>query len=131
MIVKCDYCGKDARLVYGTTIYPNRFDLHSLGFWQCKPCNAYVGCHTNTDKPLGRLANEELREWKIMAHAAFDPLWKGDTRRMTRHKAYGILSGLLELPRDKTHIGMFDVDMCKKVVQVMLQYNQKGGNDEL
>ena len=31
---------------------------------------AYVGVHKGTDKPLGRLANAELRYWKKRAHAA-------------------------------------------------------------
>jgi hypothetical protein len=35
-----------------------------------------VGCHKGTTKPLGRLADAELREWKKRAHAAFDPVWQ-------------------------------------------------------
>lgn len=44
-MVKCDYCGNDAMLVSGRAIYPHRPDLFRLNFWQCAPCDAYVGCH--------------------------------------------------------------------------------------
>lgn len=69
-MVACDYCGDAAKLVTGKAIYPHRPDLFRLHFWQCEPCGAYVGCHKkeggNGDgtKPLGRIANAELRAAK-------------------------------------------------------------------
>lgn len=63
MKVVCDYCGADAKLVTGDVIYPHRHDLRARRFWQCVPCDAYVGTHANSlnHHPLGRLANAELR----------------------------------------------------------------------
>lgn len=116
MKVECDYCGKPARLVRGSDIYPHRKDLRFLQFWVCWPCDARVGCHSGTTAPLGRLANRELRKAKMAAHAAFDPLWKQE--HLTRSEAYEWLSSALGLPKEETHIGMFDVDTCKEVVEL-------------
>jgi len=122
--IACPYCHAPARLVSGEAIYPHRVDLYDLKFWQCQPCDAYVGCHkagamTDTGRsdgtfPLGRLANAELRRAKSAAHAAFDPLWK--SKRMKRRDAYGWLARELGISRDNCHIGMFDVDACRAVV---------------
>lgn len=115
-MIVCDYCGRPAEKTLGRAIYPHRADLYSKVFYRCRPCDAYVGCHKD-GKPLGRLANRELRRWKSEAHAVFDPLWKSGN--MDRHRAYAWLAEKLGLPREKTHIGMFDIDMCKKVIEVM------------
>lgn len=113
-MISCDYCGKPARLVDSAIVYEGR----SYGpIWFCKDCQAWVGCHRGTDKPLGRLANAELRHWKRGAHAVFDSLWRGKTR-YTRRKAYQWLAGEMGLPEEKTHIGMFDVDQCKQVIAI-------------
>jgi hypothetical protein len=119
--VVCPYCGRDAVLVKGTVIYPHRQDLYSRNFWQCAPCDAYVGTHRrnkkhklNGDEPLGRLANKELRREKVAAHAAFDPLWV--TGAMPRRAAYEWLAAAIDVPFDECHIGLFDVDACRSVV---------------
>ena len=81
-IVICDYCGTPADFVDSSVVYHG----HSFGMiYLCPRCGAYVGVHKGSDKPLGRLANSELRNWKKAAHAAFDPLWKyGKEQRKIR-----------------------------------------------
>lgn len=117
MTIKCDYCGRSAILVRGDVIYPHRKDLHELQFWSCTPCHAFVGCHKNSDaKPLGRLANAELRKAKRDAHSAFDPLWQSGA--ITRKEAYRWLSEQLRVQPEKCHIGMFNIYMCHKVIEV-------------
>ena len=113
----CPYCGKAAELVDGSYVYPHRYDLAHKQFWVCTPCDARVGCHSNSIQPLGRLANAELRGWKMQAHAAFDPIWKRKYMR-SRGVAYSWLANQLELKKKDCHIGMFGVDMCKRVVEV-------------
>jgi len=112
----CSYCKKPASLVTGEEIYPHRKDLYHKFFWLCKPCDAYTGCHRNTNKPLGRLAGPELRKLKVMAHSAFDPLWKNG--KMKRKDAYKWLSDQLKINFSFCHIGYFDEQMCKKVIDV-------------
>lgn len=111
----CPYCGKPAQLVGGNIIYPHREDLYEKKFWNCAPCQAYVGCHPGTETPLGRLANAELRRAKMAAHAAFDPLWKEGG--MSRKEAYAWLSQALNIPPDDCHMGMFDVNTCQRVIE--------------
>lgn len=115
MTVTCDYCGKPADKVTGADVYPTRPDLAHKTIYRCLPCKAHVGCHPGTDKPLGRLANEELRRAKMAAHAAFDPRWKGKPKG-ERGAAYAWLAGALGISQDDCHIGMFDVATCKRVV---------------
>lgn len=113
-MVLCDYCGKPAVLVDSAIVYEGR----SYGMiWYCKGCQAWVGCHQGTNKPLGRLANAELRVQKRLAHAAFDPIWRGKTS-FTRRAAYAWLAEEMGLPIERTHIGMFDVDQCKQVIKI-------------
>jgi len=120
-VVFCPYCHERAKIVFGTTIYPHRPDLADKMFYQCAPCDAYVGCHPNTDRPLGQLANAELRKVRREAHMAFDPIWKN--KLMSRTRAYDWLSRSLGIPKHRCHIGMFDVDLCKKTVEVCRSRN--------
>ena len=127
--VTCPYCTHAATLVNGNRIYPHRADLHAKYFWLCAPCRAYVGCHPkgNGDgtKPLGRLANTELREAKKRAHAAFDPIWLngGGSRSHRRKESYKRLAKCLDIEYRDCHIGMFDIETCEAVVRAC----QSGG----
>ena len=111
--VTCDYCGGAAERITGAVLYPHRPDLAHKVFWHCEPCGAYVGCHPGGDKPLGRLANAELRRAKGRAHAAFDPLWRGGS--MSRSQAYRWLADELGIDPGDCHIGMMDVGTCRRV----------------
>lgn len=110
----CPYCKGDSSYVNSKTIYGTYYIDYGMMYY-CKDCNAYCGVHKGTDKSLGRLANKELREWKKAAHAHFDILWKEGI--MTRWDAYDNLSKFLGIPRKYTHIGMFKISTCKKVVE--------------
>lgn len=117
--VLCDYCGKPAQLVKGSVLYSNRSDLADGNYWQCVKCKAHVGCHRNSEKPLGRLANRTLRLAKMAAHEALDPLWRGEPSR--RSSVYLWLAGALGIPARECHIGMFDEERCRQVVKVVRQ----------
>ena len=117
--MKCDYCGRKAVLTTGDVVYPHRPDLRGRVFWVCEPCDARVGCHPDTATPLGRMANADLRAAKQEAHKVFDPIWK-DGRR-SRSDAYTWLAYKLGISKSKCHIGLFDIAMCRKVVEVCTQ----------
>ena len=114
----CPYCNgeatcRDSSLIYGRSYGPA---------WICTrypECDAYVGCHPGTQKPLGRMANSELRDWKQRTHRAFDPLWKSG--RMTRTAAYRWLAAQLGIAFEECHVGMFDVEHCRRAVEVASQ----------
>jgi len=52
----------------------------------------------------------------MVAHAAFDPLWKSG--RMSRNEAYRRLAIAMGLHQDKCHIGMFDEQQCRVVQSI-------------
>jgi hypothetical protein len=119
----CPYCGKNTAYVDSSIVYRRSFGK----IYYCRDCRAWVGVHKGTDRALGRLADKELREWKIRAHFLFDRLWKkkvaqGFSKKEARLKAYTWLSKELKIGMERTHIGMFDVDECKKVVDLCKEY---------
>jgi hypothetical protein len=129
-MVQCNYCGASAELVSGIVVYPHRPDLYHRQFWRCKPCEAYVSCHDGTTHPMGRLANPELRAAKIRAHAAFDPLWRA--RGWKRNAAYRWLAHELGIAREACHIGMFDLELCRRVAVVCASARElaQGGRED-
>lgn len=114
-IIYCPYCGRQAEYVDTKEIYGKSYGMAYL----CRPCDAYVGVHDGTDQPLGSLANWELRRWRNRAHAAFDPLWQRGRFRRRRNDAYAWLAEKMGLPKEETHIAMFNVPQCKQVIQIM------------
>lgn len=120
--MKCPYCDGSAELVKGDVIYPARDDLYNKNFYLCKPCNAYVGCHANTAIPLGRLANSELRRWKMAVHAVFDPIWR--TGGKSRGGAYLWLRDKMGLTENECHIGKFNVEQCRKAIAICKARNK-------
>ncbi|NOQ30220.1 MAG: hypothetical protein GQ570_03760 [Helicobacteraceae bacterium] len=109
----CPYCKGFAQLVDSKVIYKRGgYGMMYL----CKPCNAYVGCHGDTNMPKGTLANKELRESRKTAHAFFDKIWKD--KHLTRHQSYKWLAKSLNIQAHKCHIGSFGVEDCSRVVKL-------------
>ena len=74
----CRYCGGIVRLVPAESVYGDsavRLGLKGEKLYQCQNCNARVGCHRGTIRPLGDLANEVLRLKRIETHQVFDAYW--------------------------------------------------------
>lgn len=115
--VYCDYCGTKADFVDSEVVYGKSYGMIYL----CPKCGAYVGVHKGTDKPLGRLADAELRHWKKNGHNVFDPLWKTGPFKGRRKDAYAWLAQKMGLPVEKTHFGMFTVDQCKEAVNIIFE----------
>ena len=123
----CRYCGGVIRLVPAEAIYGDtaakRLELSGEFIYQCQNCNARVGCHKGTTRPLGNVANESLRLKRMETHQIFDRYWKG--RGMTRTEAYRWLSGQLHLSERKTHIGSFEMDLCQRVIDLCQTTNKE------
>lgn len=116
MAVTCPYCSNEAELVTGFEVYPHLPRLYNKPMYRCVPCKAWVGCHPGTTKPLGRLANAELRKAKMAAHEVFDPLWRSGER--TRKQAYQWLAERLGMKVKLCHIGYMDIEQCNKVIEL-------------
>ena len=119
----CPYCNNPTQYVDSKVVYKKSYGM----IYYCAPCYAWVGVHYGTNKALGRLAKVNLREWKQKAHKYFDPLWQkkmeqGYSKIKARHKAYAWLAEQMGLPIEETHIGMFDVEQCKQVVEICKKF---------
>lgn len=115
----CRYCGGvirmvPARAVYGSAV--KRLGLEKEYIYQCQNCNARVGCHRGTTRPLGHVANETLRLKRMETHQVFDAFWK--RRGMSRTKGYQWLAGQMGLPERLAHIGGFEMDQCQRVIDL-------------
>lgn len=127
----CGSCSAIARLTTGLEIYPHRFDLHEKQIWKCDGCGGYVGCHPGTTNPLGTPAKWDLRNARRILHnEMIDPLWKtADScglytpedekarhkiRRSARGRVYGYLAQKLGMQRTEIHVGMFDIETCRR-----------------
>lgn len=114
--MRCPYCGAQAMLRKGSAIYKDRPDLARKNFYMCSPCDAYVGCHGGSVKPLGTLANKELRLLRGQAHKVFDRLWKEGYK--TRSQAYKWMSDELFLEPELCHIAMFGEELCEVIIDL-------------
>lgn len=111
----CPYCKSTTEVVSETDVYGKEYKGRAM--IRCRNfqiCDSYVGTHDD-GTTLGRLANKQLRRAKIDAHNCFDRIWKD--KLMGRDEAYEELSDFLVIPDEFTHIGMFNITTCKKVVE--------------
>lgn len=127
-LVICPYCEEPAVfLASSAEVYRGR-DFGPL--YICRRDGAWVGCHPGTTRALGRLANAELRKWKNEVHRVFDPVWQRRlkvkqavdpkyTRAHARGGRYKKLGELLGIPKAEVHIGMFDVETCKRAIAII------------
>ena len=122
----CRYCGGVIKLIPAKMVYgesTRRLGMEGEYLYQCQNCNARVGCHKGTTRPLGNVANEVLRLKRMEAHRVFDALWKSG--RMTRTGAYRWLAGELHLRPDRAHIGGFEMDQCQRVIELCEKWNNE------
>ena len=115
----CRYCGGvirmvPARAVYGSAV--KRLGLEKEYIYQCQNCNARVGCHKGTTRPLGNVANETLRLKRMETHQVYDAFWKRSG--MTRTQAYKWLAEQMNLTEDRAHIGSFEMYQCQMVIEL-------------
>lgn len=113
--VVCRYCGSKVELVTGDIIYKSS-TYANKNFYRCTECFAFVGCHQNTKKPLGILANNEERELRKKCHFLFDKQWRQDLQRKDR---YVYLAERMGIATHNCHIAYFDKKRVLKAIQLM------------
>ena len=111
--IRCPYCGEEAKWVENKVVYGKNYGKSYMCYY-CPKDDAYVGCHQNTRKPLGTIANKELRECRKKAHSVVDPLWKNG--RMKRGQVYAMLFRKFG---KEIHIGEADVEQCQKIIKYL------------
>jgi hypothetical protein len=126
--VKCPYCGKDASLVHASVMYRNK-SQRWLWYCGCVPGGAIVGCHDVSTVPLGTLANQELRQLRILVHRHLDTLWQSN--KLTRNDTYRILAKKLKLKHKNCHIAMFNIDQCNNAIHVISELKKTYGINQI
>ena len=106
----CPYCKRPgvlrpAAYVYGdNNLDPEKYLYVCSGY---PSCDSYIGAHKKSMRPMGTMADSNLRNKRIEAHRALDAIWKNGY--MTKHSTYIWLQNRLNLREKDTHIGMFSV----------------------
>lgn len=118
MIKTCDFCNGPVVKTSNAEIYGKEFGNGMC--YLCRNCKASVGTHNN-GKPLGILANREMRALKKCCHELFDYVWRFGG--LTRSGAYTILSEKLGIDRKDCHFGHFGIDMLHKSIKVLSDKN--------
>ena len=109
--MECPYCNETAQHIDSSYIYGISYGY----IYYCNPCDARVGCHKTTGRPLGTMANASLRALRIETHNAFDPIWKKGG--FTRRAAYIWLSRQMKIGFHECHIGKFDETRCRMAIE--------------
>jgi hypothetical protein len=127
----CEYCGASVVFTSNEAVYGKKYGNGMC--YKCTGCDSYVGVHSGTEIPLGRLANQEQRNLKVQCHALFDPLWKNNGP-ISRGQAYGWLADTLGIPHEECHFGWFDritLRRCLRIFQDENWYVQASERQEM
>lgn len=102
-------------------------------FWACPRfgCEYLVGAHAD-GRPLGSPADQRTRRARHRAHEVFDQLWTrgsipGPTAARRRRRAYRWLAKQLRLTPDTCHIGRFNEQLCRRVIELCRQRLERKG----
>jgi ssDNA-binding Zn-finger/Zn-ribbon topoisomerase 1 len=108
-------------------------------------CRSTHGAHPN-GMPLGTPADVETKAARMVAHTAFDPLWRDalelypniperprrarqdaiyKVRARARVRAYAWLAEQLAIPAEECHIGLFDSETCRRVIKAAMNASAK------
>ena len=107
----CPYCGKLAELVSEKEWYGGVYDKLGRPRWACWSCRASVGTHPD-GSPFGPLAKKELSDARRNAKIALTEIFPN------KHERYPWLSQQMGLPLKNTHVGMFNLEQCQRVVEL-------------
>jgi len=114
----CPYCGASSVLCHSVLVYAGDKSYAPIFVCENYPkCDAYVSAHQNTLQPMGSLANKKLRKLREKVHFKFDVIWR--RKKMTRDEAYIRLASLMGLKIADCHIALFDIEQCKKAIELI------------
>ena len=113
--MKCNLCGSNhVNLVNNSLLYGKEYGKYPY-VYLCTDCNAYVGVHPNL-KPMGVLADNEMRELRRKCHDLFDKRW---TTKEERENQYNILGRQLGYERGRCHFSWMSKDELLKALLVL------------
>ena len=134
----CPYCNGTATLTTGAVMIPHAPARAGERLWACVPCDAYVRCHRDSDRPLGLPARSELRMARRHVHERhLDPLWRDahlgeryanrrldatavrNIGRRARDRVYAWLAEQMDVSEEEAHVGMFDLEDCARAGELL------------
>ena len=127
--IQCPYCHANASLRPASTVYGCNRRSQGKYIYLCDrwpACDAYVSAHDRTHRPMGTLANGDLRHKRILAHRALEHLQQ--SRHMEKWEVYIWLQAKLGLNDQQAHIGMFSDGMCDEVIRLCYKAAAPLGN---
>lgn len=96
--------------------------------WLCTECpltheahqqdNTYGGLVVKKGQPTGIPCSAECKNLRLTIHQMLH-VYQSKTK-CTRDDTYAHLSDLLQIPRDETHMALFDINTCKKAISLLL-----------
>lgn len=115
--IRCPYCGSNAVYKSADGIYKDNSGNKMLYVCSNYPeCDSYVRVIEGTKKPIGSLANKELRKLRSDAHYYFDKLYQNGY--MTKEEAYRWLADIIDSPYlANAHIGNMSDYYCRLVIE--------------
>ncbi len=117
--VFCPYCHskailRPARFVHEKNTIVTGKHLYVCANWPT--CDAYVSAHDHNLRPMGVLANGELRNQRILAHRALERYRK--VTGMTKRELYIWLRTKLDLAEKDAHVAAFTDEQCSQVIRL-------------
>lgn len=127
----CPDCNSQAKLING-----NEIGMKGGTYYVCTNfprCGTYIKCHPKTDVPVGTLANQLLRRYRHRAYHTFDGICQLKYSRLRKKGAnatiqnirtlgYLWLSKQLGVDAQYCHIANFNIEQCKKVIEICEPY---------
>lgn len=117
--IKCPYCGARATLRPAAALGKTAPGYAGKRYYVCARypfCDAYVEAHARSGKPMGSLANKQLRWKRRSAHDAMARLWERGL--MSKAAAYRWLQLQFGIPVEEAHIGRFLEYRCDEVIRM-------------
>jgi len=122
-VVTC-HCGAEATLRENSLLYNGRSYGNGKA-WICTRfpvCRGSVGTHPD-GRPLGTIPDDETKKLRMKVHALVDPNWKREPinriRKRKRNSVYGWLRRIMEMDKERCHVGMFTKADCLKALDLI------------
>lgn len=115
----CPFCNGDVVFTSNKELYGREYGHGKI--YLCRNCKASVGTHSGSKRPLGVMANREMKILKKACHDLFDFTWK--SKQISRSFAYQRLAELMGISGSDCHFGHFETKNLLKALNILSKPN--------